>query len=265
MLIPSKLAQRFPVLMTLGATIFLATPTLAQQPLPLVEEIRQQALAYDANLPNYLCKQLVERQRAKANSNSWKREDVFEEEVAYFKGRESYRLLSRNGKPNQDPGKRVKRGMRADSLFGSMLRGLMQPSAKSVFRLVEAPSQTLAGRDTIRLDFQVAKENSKWQTTRNGAKYIRGYHGTLWADRETKAVLRLQMQMEGEPGDPPWLQTTKLQLEYGYLDLAGERHLLPLRAEAEIDFGKERRRNLFTFSDYRQYRSDSTITFDTQQ
>ena len=75
------------------------------------------------------------------------------------------------------------------------------------------------------------------------------------------AVLRLEATAISEAGDPEWLQNTHVDLRYGVVSVGGANQLLPIRAESRIGLAKSNKRNVVEFSDFRQYKSETTINF----
>ena len=112
------------------------------------------------------------------------------------------------------------------------------------------------------LHFRVLKENSQWKSTVAGKVYVRGIEGWLWADAANDSVVRLQTTPISEDGDPEWLQSAQIDLRYGLVNVGGANQLLPIRAESRIRNGKSGRRNVAEFSEFRQYKSETTIQFD---
>src|SRR6185369_4726211 len=67
----------------------------------LIEEVRINALAHSARLPNFLCTQRTRRYSASVHDREpiWKLLDALTIHVSYFGQRENYQVVQVNGKP----------------------------------------------------------------------------------------------------------------------------------------------------------------------
>lgn len=184
---------------------------------------------------------------------------MYEDELTYFERKEKYRLISINGKPSKLRHENLRGGFRSEGVFGSMFSRVFRPESKAEFEW--ARTEPLDGRTANVLRFRVLKENSQWKSTSNGNVYVRGFEGWIWADASNDAVLRLEATAISEAGDPEWLQSTHVDLRYGVVSVGGANQLLPIRAESRISLAKKNRRNVSEFSDFRQYKSQTTINF----
>jgi hypothetical protein len=57
-----------------------------------------------------------------------------------------------------------------------------------------------------------------------------GYHGSLWVDPSTGAVLRLTIEADLEPGDP--FKRAEINVEYGPVEIGGSSFICPVRSLA---------------------------------
>ena len=223
-----------------------------------VQTIVASARAFDSHLPNFVCKQVT--RRFEGEEGRWKPLDSYEDELTYFEGKEKYRLISVNGKPSRLRHENLRRGFRSEGVFGSMFSRVFRPESKTEFEWVKTVS--LDGKITNMLRFRVLKENSQSKSTSNGKVYVRGFEGWIWADVQNNSVVRLQTTPISEAGDPEWLQSAQIDLRYGLVNVGGIRQLLPIRAESLLRGAKNGKRNISEFSEFRQYKSDTTIQFD---
>jgi hypothetical protein len=104
----------------------------------------------------------------------------------------------------------------------------------------------------VKYSFHVDAAHSHWMV-RVGAQAIRAAStGTIWFDRETQRVLRVEIKSVDIPAGFP-LETAELAVEYDYVGLDGEKYLVPTRAE---QLGCRRgvafcNKNSIDFRDYR--------------
>ncbi|HMD48481.1 MAG TPA: hypothetical protein VKG79_05260, partial [Bryobacteraceae bacterium] len=130
---------------------------------------------------------------------------------------------------------------------------------------------TLRGQQVLVFAFHVDKRNSQAQMDVPSQSVVVGYRGLVYASRDSNIVLRLTTQAE-PPKDFPLQDVTHL-LDYGPVEIGGQRFMLPLHAEMQTrmseDFMKYGReggntrqvflRNQVDFREYRKYTAESVL------
>ena len=158
--------------------------------------------------------------------------------------------------------------------FGTTLSQIFDPESRADFEWKRW--DTVRGRHVSVFAFKVDKSNSQSELVTPMARAVVGYHGLIFADRETDAVLRVTTEAEA-PADYP-LQDTSHKLEYGLVTIGGEQFMLPLQGEMQFrasqDFveygrlgGNSRQvqlRNRVDFKGYRRYTADSELKVDPE-
>jgi hypothetical protein len=241
---------------------------------PLIAAIRQNALGYSRNLPNFICTQQTLRSVDPTGTGlKWEKRDTLELQLTYFGLRENYRLVAVNGKPPKQKNP-LGMGVVSSGEFGSMLDQLFEPEAGAAFTWLR--SETLRGRPTHVFSLRVDQSRSIARVSVPGRQITVGYHGQVFADRETKAVVRLVLYAE-VPEDFP-LQDIWHLIDYGLVPVGGEEFLLPLHTEMRtrapesmLRDGVRRlrardalMRNETDFVLYRKYTADAEIKFDSE-
>ena len=104
--------------------------------------------------------------------------------------------------------------------------------------------------------------NSHWTiVAQDGRRYSPAYKGTVWIDKETRRVLRIEQQASGMPGNFPY-DKAESTLEYGYVMIDGKNYLLPINSENLACMrGRSCSRNTIDFKNYRKFNADSKISF----
>jgi hypothetical protein len=267
-----------------------APPEPAEQA-KIIAAMREAALAFDKNLPNFICTQTTHRETrrepdlalgvrvsggrtggaiatAPTNSGMWEPQDNFEQQLSYFDHHETYVLLKRNGKP-VGKGQGSPPGLTSSGEFGSTLGHVFEAESKTEFEWKRA--DTLRGQPVYVFAFRIAKENSAAQMTAGGRTAVVAYHGFLFVDRETKTVMRVTTEAEVPPDFP--LQGATQSLDYGRFTIGGEQFLLPLHADIQTKATEEylrsgriggssklaTLRNTVDFSAYRKYAAEATL------
>ena len=108
-------------------------------------------------------------------------------------------------------------------------------------------TDTLRGRRTVVYEYLVKREFSH-QTLGWGEggtitqQTVSGYRGRIWADRENYRVLRLEdISTEIEPGFP--ITAASKVIDYDWVTINQQQHLLPSRAVVELTDRKSTRLN----------------------
>lgn len=231
--------------------------------LPLIEQARYYALEYSDELPNFRVTQFVTRYRRGPTDKDWVKSDTLELELSYSdKGGEKYRLLKLNGAPTKIGYDQVA-GSTSTGEFGALMSSLFSPRAKTEFR--ETGREKFNGQTAATFDFRVKKVNSNSELTdrTTGRSVIAGYQGTVWIDLETKRVLRVELGHENMPPGFP-ITIAENSVDYDWVTIAGQRYLLPVRAEVILGRERDREysRNLIEFRQYQKFETDVKLVPD---
>ena len=95
-------------------------PPLAEQK-ALLERVRQYALNYSKNLPNFICTQVTRRYSDRNNSGFWQTEDTLTTRLSYFEQKEKYELVMVNNHSTTQSYHSLG-GASSSGEFGSMLQ-----------------------------------------------------------------------------------------------------------------------------------------------
>ncbi|HYM13503.1 MAG TPA: hypothetical protein VEU62_22375, partial [Bryobacterales bacterium] len=227
---------------------------------PVIEKARQAAGAFSETLPNYVCQEFMSRFATAPQVQGWQPIDVVSSEVVYENGHEDYRNLAINGKP-------VKKGMEqmtgswSTGEFGTILQDLLSPATAADFRVVK--QATINGQAAVVYDFQVEREHSHWHIQVASQAVIPAYRGSVWIDKTTGRVLRIEMEARAIPEAFP---TDKVEtaVDYDYVHIGTQRFLLPVHAETLScrRGSRDCSRNVLDFRNCHKYSSDADITFE---
>jgi hypothetical protein len=230
----------------------------------IIEAARKVAVQYSANLPNFICTLIVRRQEAAKNSRSWRPVDTLVLEIVYSETGESRKLLSINGKPTQKTTNDLD-GFYLGGEYGGILKGIFDPKSETRFRWERWAD--LYGRPAHVFSYSIDKAHSQYKLSfdEGGGKKgndVFAWRGLIYVDRETLQVMRQTHVAEGIPADWP-VRGASGELDYGFVEIAGKRVLLPVHAENRIPWRDESQaRSVMEFSNYHQFRTETTIRFE---
>jgi hypothetical protein len=224
------------------------------KPVSLLEEARQHALEFAEELPNFIVTQLVTRYVRTPENKDWQLDDKLEIEVTYRVGKgEEFQLLRVNGVPARQTYEQIG-GSTSTGEFGSLLAAIFLPRSKAEFK--EVKRETFQGRPTVVYDFKVrrANSNSSISDRNTGARTVAGYSGSLWIDTETRRVLRIESSHDEIPAGFP-ITLSENAVDYDWITIAGQRYLLPARAEVLLGRDDQRiyTKNVIEFRGYRKF------------
>ncbi|MFN6201993.1 MAG: hypothetical protein ACK496_05860 [Acidobacteriota bacterium] len=231
--------------------------------LPLIEQARYYALEYTDELPNFRVTQFVTRYVRGPSDKDWVKRDTLELELTYSdKAGEKYRLVKLNGLATKMGYDQVA-GSTSTGEFGALMSSLFSPRAKTEFR--ETGREQFNGRAAVMFEFRVKKVNSNSELTdrTTGRSVVAGYQGTVWIDLESKRVLRIELAHENMPPGFP-ITIAENSVDYDWVTIAGERYLLPVRAEVLLGRERDREysRNLIEFRQYQKFDTDVKLVPD---
>lgn len=225
----------------------------------LVDRTKEWALTFTNGLPNFVCQQMTTRYAERSRSEGWQPLDVVTAKVVYEDGHEDYREITVGGKRTSKSMLELG-GSTSTGEFASTLRSLFSEASRAQFKRYQATS--VNGSPAVIYDFKVALRNSDWFITVGGQSLRPAYSGSVWIEKSTGEVRRIEMQADNIPKDFP-LDSMEWAVDYDEVSLGTAKFLLPVHAE---NLGCQRgssvcTKNAIDFRDYHKYSGESTITF----
>jgi hypothetical protein len=227
-----------------------------EDPQALLRGIRSRAMAHLSQLPNYMCRQVVNRLVRPAGSTLGHQDKV--ELVVAFVGREE--LFS---KPGEDRfGERsiteLAPGTIGNGVLGSQIDMLFASDAAE-FRF--AGSAKKDGHKTYRFDLFMPQEKSGFRVRHGGAEAIVAYEGSVWVDAETLEMVRVDLKINQIPASVG-VRSIEKSMHYELMNIAGTDFLMPRKSElAATDDVGNYSLNLISLDQCREFTGHSTITY----
>ena len=225
----------------------------------LIAKSMDWASTFANGLPNFVCQQMTTRYMEQSKSEGWQALDVVTAKVIYEDGKERYQEITVGGKRTSksmlDLG-----GSTSTGEFASTLQSLFSPRSQADFKFVQ--STTVGSTKAAIYDFKVALPNSDWFIKVGGQALKPAYSGSVWIDKSTGEVRRIEMQADRIPQDFP-LDSVQWAVDYDVVRLGTASFLLPVHAE---NLSCQRgtticSKNTVDFRDYHKYSGESSITF----
>src|SRR5216683_793265 len=228
----------------------------------ILAQITESALNYTKSLPNFICMQVTRRYVDQSGLEHYSLFDTIAEKLSYFEQKEDYKLVSRNNIPVTTNLKHEELdGATSSGEFGSMLLDIFSPESETQFDWERWA--TLRGRRMYVFSFRVEQSRSKysirWGRGVGERTTTPGYHGLIYADRDTHMVMRIKMECDMPVTFP--IQSVDLDLNYDFTNISGQPFLLPLKSELHSREGKVLVKNEVEFRLYNKFGAEATIQF----
>ncbi len=154
------------------------------------------------------------------------------------------------------------RGAWSQGEFGSMMLEVFDPTSHAQFRWDHWTH--LRQRAAQVYSYRIREGSSHYKlaygTGGPRSEVIVGLEGFVYLDGETKDIVRLTNSAVDIPPDFPVRQAITV-LDYAPQDVGGKRYVLPLHAEVRMGTGYIHTKNEVTFSGFRKFQGESTISF----
>jgi hypothetical protein len=228
----------------------------------VIAKAREAAAAYSDTLPNFFVQQLTTRYQSEAKAD-WRAMDIVTADVAYENGQESYKNIKVGNKAVNKPMEEIE-GAHSTGEFSTLMEALLEEPGATFRR---------KGQDTIRnrsawiYTYEVPRELAHWRIESPSQLYYPALRGSIWIDRETSRVLRIEQQGRDMPKLFPF-DTVETAADYDFVRLGTTGpFLLPVEAEVLtcIRGTSVCSRNKIEFRNYRKFGADTNITFDDKQ
>ncbi len=245
----------------------LTTAAVMAEPAPsdaqiraILKEVTQNSLDYTKGLPNFICTQVTRRYVDPYGNGGLQLADVIQEQLSFVEGKENYKVVLVNNLAVQNVSHDQLGGTTSSGEFGTMLAQIFSPKAQADIKWERWG--TLRGRKTYVFAFRILQRNSEYSIYHQGSgrQMIAGYRGLLYADVDSKMVMRIKMDLEGLADFP--IQSVSLDLNYDFVEISGNRFVLPLKAELTSHSGRYATRNDVEFRRYERFSADAKIIYD---
>jgi hypothetical protein len=239
----------------------IAPPSAAEQA-KLIREITEYAVNYSKSLPDFICTQVTRRFYDPTGLEFWQRQDVVVAKLTYFEQKEDYKVMLVNNQPMETTFDKLD-GSTSQGEFGSMMKEIFDPETQARFEWLRWA--TLGGRRAHVISYQVRQDRSKWSISYQRAIQITpAYSGLIYVDRDSRKILRITLQAQGIPPSFPIQEATTV-LDFDFVDISGEKFMLPLKSTMRMRESKFLAKNEVEFRMYRKFGADAVITFDTTE
>lgn len=225
----------------------------------LLQSIRSRMAAHLSQLPNYTCHEMVDRLVRRANSTSFEHRDQVELEVAFVGDREYFAKPGESQFEDRPISKIVGAGTISNGAFGSSAAAIFTREG-ATFRYAGLSKKD--GRQTVRFDFQVPEDKSRFLVSHDSRVGATAFKGSFWAEVGTLDLVRLEIKAERIPAYLG-VRMVEESIKYKTVRIRETDFLLPYSSElAASDQMGNYSLNMIRFERCREFTGQSSITYD---
>lgn len=228
----------------------------------ILDQMKQYAMAYTENLPNFICTEVMRRYVDFNRSDHYRIIDTVLVQLSYNGGRENYKVVSVNDKYVNTSMEQLGGGAVSTGDFGSLMRGIFE--AKSEAEFAWDHWATLRGKRMAVFNYFIDSGHSSWWITyERDQRIITAYKGLVYADENSGAISRIVFEAVDIPKSFPVQEATEI-LDYDDVEISGQQYICPLKADLRMRAGQQKSKNDIEFRNYRKFGTESNITYDAQ-
>jgi hypothetical protein len=206
-------------------------------------------------IPNYVCRENVDRYQKAPSQAGTVKIDSLEFDVAEVDRKELLAHPGAGAFEDRELSSYVSTGVLGTGSFASLPMNLFVADRARV-----APHQPSA-RNREGWDFDIPAFLHAYEITHNKVRMSVGVRGTFWVDGESMDLIRIDEQIV-EPPHEVGMSASSTSVEYARMTIGSSTVLLPQSAELTVlQLDGTEMRNRIKFSDCREYRAESTVSF----
>ncbi len=230
----------------------------------ILDLMRQYAMSYEQNLPNYICVRVDRRYVDPNAGDSYRSLGTVLSRVSYNEGQEKYKVYSVAGKLVDTDMNGVTGGARSQGEFAGLMRSIFEEKSEAEFGWDHWGK--LRGRIMAVFNYFIDSGHSSYtieygDSPGDEQRIVTAYRGLIYADPNTGEIDRIKFEAVNIPRSFP-VQATTETLDYDLVDISGTQFVLPLRSLLLMSAGRQHSKNEIEFRDYRKFGTESTIKYE---
>lgn len=264
---PDNTLTSGPATMTLSTKAPPIPPPDSVRQAKILDSMRQYAMSYTQNLPNFICVQVTRQYVDPYGKDNYRSIGNILARVSYNQGREKYDVYSVNGQLIQTSMEGVPMrngGAISTGEFGSLMREIFEPKSQAEFGWDHWA--TLRGRRMAVFNYFIDSGHSSWSISYSAGpgdqqRIITAYKGLVYADANTGEIDRIKFVAVDIPRSFPVTEATEI-LDYDAVDISGQSYVCPMMAKLYMRADRQSSRNEIEFRNYRKFGTESSVKYD---
>lgn len=228
----------------------------------ILDQIRQYAMTYTGNLPNFICLQVTRQYVDPSSNNTFHLNQTINTQLRYHGGQEEYKVISINGKMvniGYEDTITKAGGAISTGEFGSMMHSIFDERSQAQFNWDHWG--TFDGKLVAVINYYIESGHSDYRITyENTQQIITAYRGLIYADQNTGEIARITLEAVNIPRSFPVNQASEV-LTFGDTEINGNMYNTPLKAELQMVAGRQKSKNDIEFRLYRKFGTESNIIY----
>lgn len=221
--------------------------------------MREYALAYTKNLPNFTCAQITRRHLDPLVRNIAPQGDEIRELVSWVDGKEDYKVQMISGKSVVNVSHMQLPGVTSSGEWGQMLDDIFEPGNEAEFHFERWGR--LRDKRMYVYSYSIPESHGYPMNALDVHRsYTSAYKGLVFADRDTKVVTRVTLETVDIPADFPVREVT-ITLDYDLTKVGDREYMLPMHFELDSKEDKYTSKNLADYRLYQKFGTQAKITF----
>jgi hypothetical protein len=210
-------------------------------------------------LPDYACRQNVERFGRFGSERPWDKVDTLQLEVGLVNQREMYSWAGARQFQESELSELVGRGVVGTGHYALLAKHVFQPGGGGQFRY-KGVTET-DGREAHEWSFDFPLEKSRYRLRTARAEAVVPFQGTIWADAKTLSLLRLEAHAYDLPESLALVEASNT-IRYQPVAIGDREITLPIYSEVLLVFtdGNENL-NRQKLTECRQFRGEAVLSF----
>lgn len=178
---------------------------------------------YEHNLPDFTVQHATTRYFRPAADGDWHKIDTVTAALRYVDGKADYKDWETEGRTIE--ARKPPPGVWSIAAFIEIQRDLLSPATAASFQ--RRGEERIGTRAAVTYRFTVQEAKSHWElVTPDGRRHNPSYEGSLWLDKETGSVLRIERRATGLPTDFP-ISRVETTVTFAFTAVGKGLHLLP--------------------------------------
>jgi hypothetical protein len=242
-----------------GASFLLASAAAPQDLAPevlLLSRIKRHLRDELAHVPNYTCLETISRFQNRAHTPLMPL-DTVRLEIVYTDRREWYGSPGARNLTVENPVAFIGAGMIGNGAFALMLNNLLEGGI-----FTYRGDESVSGRAAVKYDFRLPRLLKTLTISVPGGSGTAGEEGSLWADKESLDLIRVESRAVEIPPDLPVAEAST-NVDYARMRIGENDVLLAQQADSHmLDANGVESYNRLEFTHCRAYSAISDVTFD---
>jgi hypothetical protein len=261
--------------MSMGSASLPAPPPVVEAPKPvpppvrpppdsieqkrIIETVREYALSYTKQLPNFICLQMTRRYYDPSGGDNWVTLDKIMTKLTYFEQKEDYELINVAGTDKARDYWSLGGTLSAGE-FGSQLKDIFDPASEATFEWDHWGK--LRGHLCYVFSYYIDQPHSRYHVVyEKKDEIVPAYRGDIYVDKDMEVVLRSTLEPVLPAGFA--IKQASIVLDYDFTNIGDTPYLLPTRVVVLSRVGRITTKNEVEFRLYQKYGTNVTLKFDT--